>query len=258
METLKIGKFGCIKGNIHPDPALPDLIFIHGAALSKGLWKAQVHGLNNIANTYAIDLPGHGDSEGSGRSAISDYSKDVFTFIDEAGLSKNNVILCGMSMGGAVVQQMLIESPGRFKAAVLMNTGARLKVLPAVFDQVRDDFGTFIRNIPVFSLSPSTDLNRFEQDIFDFANTCTAETALGDFKACDSFDVMEKIPSITCPVLVFSAEHDVSTPPKYALWLKNNLPDARLVHILEAGHFSMLEKAGEMNEVIGAFLSEAL
>lgn len=255
MKTLKKGPFACLAAHVPSIPTLPDLLFIHGASLSKGLWKAQIEDLKDVSNPMALDLPAHGDSDGSGKSRISDYAGDVLRFIGEADLSKDNLILCGMSMGGAVVQQLLIDNPHRFKAAILINTGARLKVLPEIFQAVATDFNGFIRSMPSFSLSPQTDARLFEQDIIETAGQCSPETARGDFEACNGFDVMEKIPSITCPVLVCSAEHDMTTPLKYGLWLKDHLPRAEHVLIPTAGHLSMLERAGEINGAIRAFLA---
>ena len=255
MKTVKKGPFEYITAAYPSEQARPDLLFIHGATLSKGLWKAQVEGLKGIANTLALDLPGHGGSQGPGRSAIEDYAADVFRFIGDAGIHQDNLILCGMSMGGAIVQQLLIDHPGRFKAAVLINTGARLKVLPAVFQAARDDYRAFIRSMPAFSLSPQTDATPFEEFIVSLADGCDAETAIGDFEACNRFDVMEKVPGISCPVLVCSAEHDVSTPVKYGLWLKDHLPSATYTLIAGSGHLSMIEKPEVLNDAIRAFLA---
>ncbi|MFA6009275.1 MAG: alpha/beta hydrolase [Desulfobacteraceae bacterium] len=256
MKTIKKGSFEYIAGNDPSIPLKPDLLFIHGASLSKGLWKAQVQGLCDVSNPVALDLPGHGNSQGRGKNTISDYAKDVLDFIHETGLSKDNLVVCGMSMGGAIAQQLMIDHPSRFKAGILINTGARLKVLPAVFEAVTQDFNASIQSMPSFSLSPQTDLTLYLQQILEFSSYCDALTAAGDFEACNGFDVMDKIKAITCPVLVCSAEQDMSTPPKYGLWLKDHLPDAQHVHILQAGHLSMVEKAEKINGAIREFLSK--
>ncbi len=255
MPILKKGPFEYSTCNGTFNTSKPDILFIHGAALSKELWTAQIQSLGDVSNPVAVDLPGHGGSEGPGKNTVTGYAGDVFRFITEANLSQDNLILCGMSMGGAVVQQLLIDHPGRFKAAVLINTGARLKVLPAVFDAVNQDFKAFIRSMPAFSLSPMTDTALFESLILSFAGRCDAETALGDFEACNSFDVMTAIPAVSCPVLVITAEHDVSTPPKYGAWLKDHLPQSSLIQISKAGHLSMVEKADEINEAIRSFVT---
>ena len=94
-----------------------------------------------------------------------------------------------------------------------------------------------------------------ERVIVSLADGCDADTAIGDFEACNRFDVMEKVPGISCPVLVCSAEHDVSTPVKYGLWLKDHLPSATYTLIAGSGHLSMIEKPQALNDAIRAFLS---
>jgi pimeloyl-ACP methyl ester carboxylesterase len=254
MKTLKTDSFEFNTGDLPVNPSMPTLLFIHGASLSKGIWDAQIDGLNDIANTFAIDLPGHGGSDGPGCDTITGYSDAVHRFILSAGIPQNSLILCGMSMGGAIVQHMLVEHPKTCQAGILINTGARLKVLPMIFESVTNDFAGFINSTPVFSLSPKTDTQIFKDHILDFSGKCDVFTALNDFRACNGFDMMDKIQTVTHPVLVLSAEHDLSTPPKYGYWLAEHIINAEHVHITNAGHFSPLEKADEINEAIRQFL----
>ncbi len=51
VENQKQGDISFIAGNWPLDIARPTIIFLHGAALSKNLWAAQVAALANIANT---------------------------------------------------------------------------------------------------------------------------------------------------------------------------------------------------------------
>ena len=256
MITRNIGPFECLAGNWPPVSSKPIVLFIHGASLSKGLWKAQIEGLSDVSNPVSLDLPGHGRSADKGKDNIADYARAVLHFIREAGFLRENIVLCGMSMGGAIVQQLLIEHPDDFKAGILINTGARLKVLPAIFESIKKDFNQFIHSIPAISLSPQTDRAGFEKQIIEFSSQCDAETACQDFTACNRFDVMEKISSIACPVLVCSAEHDITTPPKYGAWLKEHLPHADYVQIANAAHLSMVEKSDDVNRAIREFLQK--
>ncbi|MBU1171654.1 MAG: alpha/beta hydrolase [Proteobacteria bacterium] len=256
MKTMKIGP---IEFNTHSWPLTPKkttLLFIHGATLSKGFWQAQMDGLQHETNPVSIDLPGHGGSDGPGKSSIHDYAEAICDFIKMAGMNQQDVILCGMSMGGGIVLDLIIDHPHRFKAGILINTGARLKVHPMILESVKTDFTSFIRTMPTYSLSPDTAMDPFEKKIHDVASTSDKQTALMDFTACNTFDVMEKIGDITCPVLVCSAEHDLSTPPKYGFWLAQNIKQATHVHIPNAGHFSPMEKSDEINGAIKHFISK--
>ncbi len=78
--------------------------------------------------------------------------------------------------------------------------------------------------------------------------------ASGDFRACDEFDVMDRLSAIVVPVLIISAEDDLLTPPKYGDFLEKNIPNADRAHIMDAGHLAPLEKPQEVTQAIFKFL----
>ena len=190
----------------------PTVIFIHGAALSKGLWTAQVEALSDIADTIAIDLPGHKDAMGAACDRVSDYAASVCRFVE--GLKISNPVLCGMSMGGAIALELLITRPDMFRSAILMHTGARLKVMPFIFETIEKDYSNYLDMVVAFSISKKSDLSRLKA-VMDEIAVLSPEVALRDFTACDRFDVMEKLDQIMAKVLVVTGDEDAITPPKY-------------------------------------------
>ena len=78
---------------------------------------------------------------------------------------------------------------------------------------------------------------------------------IGDFTACDGFDVMDRIGQVRLPVLVIVGEDDELTPPKYAEFLARAIPGARLARIPRAGHYVSLEQPDEVNHAIRSFLT---
>jgi pimeloyl-ACP methyl ester carboxylesterase len=82
MENRETGGIGFVAGHWPLDPDKPTLIFIHGSALTNVFWESQVKFLSEFANTVAVDLPGHGTSQGPGKENISDYAQLVMDFID--------------------------------------------------------------------------------------------------------------------------------------------------------------------------------
>ncbi len=255
MEKLIIDDFGILAGNWPMDPEKPTLIFIHGAALSKGFWAAQVEDLSGIANTIAIDLPGHKDSKGTAFDQISDCAAVVAQFIEK--IKVPNPLLCGLSMGGAVVQELLISRPELFSAAILMHTGARLKVFPFIFESIEKDYSQYLDFAVDFSVSQTSDKTKLKALMKDVAVT-KADVALKDFTACDQFDVMARLNEIKAKVLVVVGDEDNITPAKYGEFLHQTIPGAELVVIAEAGHLSPIEKPEEVNQIIRDFLQKAL
>jgi pimeloyl-ACP methyl ester carboxylesterase len=88
----------------------------------------------------------------------------------------------------------------------------------------------------------------------DDLTKCKPKVAYGDFQACNQFNVIERLPEISVPVLVISAEDDNLTPPKYARFLEDGIPNTIRKHIHAAGHIASMEKPREVNQAIIAFL----
>ena len=252
MEKREAGGIGFISGHWPLDPEKPTLIFIHGAALISIFWESQVKSLAEVANTIAIDLPGHGASQSPGKESIAGYARSVMEFVNLIDTPRP-VIPCGLSMGGAITQQLLIDYPDFFPAGILMNTGARLRVMPAIFEAVEKDYGSFVKMLCDTAISKKSDAEKLGAEI-EQCTKCRPEVALGDFRACDNFDVIEKLGLIEVPVLVLAANHDSITPFKYGTFLERNIKNASLVTIEDAGHLSPLEKPDKVSEAIRDFL----
>ena len=139
MQERKTGGIGYIVGNWPLDPEKSTIVFIHGAGGSGYFWQAQIDALADRVNTVAIDLPGHGRSDGSGKDNIEDYANVVNGFINDIDVPEP--IVCGISLGGAIAQHLLLDYPGRFPAGILIGTGAKLKVASLIFETIEKDFG---------------------------------------------------------------------------------------------------------------------
>ena len=230
----------------------PTLFFIHGAGGSHVLWRGQVEGLGGRVNAVAIDLPGHGASRGDGMDSIEAYARAVAEFT--RALDAPKPIPCGLSMGGAITQQLLLDHADAFCAGILIGTGARLRVMPIILKTIEENFGAYIESFIAFAASEKTDPERL-RPIEEATAKGSPQVALGDFKACDVFDVMERLPSIQVPVLVITSEDDRLTPPKYGIFIEENIPTASRVHIQDAGHLSPAEKPEQVNQAILDFLT---
>jgi pimeloyl-ACP methyl ester carboxylesterase len=252
MENREIGGIWFISGHWPLDPDKPTLIFIHGAALSGIFWEPQITYLKDVANTLAVDLPGHGVSQSFGKESISDYAQSVMDFIDL--IEAPRPIPCGLSMGGAITQQLLINHRDRFPAGILINTGARLKVMPLIFQTVQKSYSDFVEMLCVSAISIKSDVEKL-RPVIEACSKCRPDVVLGDFIACNSFDVTEKLSLIEVPVLVLTGNDDNITPLKYGIFLEKNIKNARLVNIKDAGHLSPIEKPHEVNRSIHDFLS---
>ncbi|MGQ9600908.1 MAG: alpha/beta fold hydrolase [Anaerolineae bacterium] len=242
---------------VHRRPAIDrqlPVVFIHGAGGSHQHWLYQVRDLPH-APTYALDLPGHGRSEGPGRDTIGAYGDWLISFLDALGLAR--VVLVGHSMGGAISLDVALRFPWRVAGLGLVGTGARLRVAPAILEGIRQDFQGAVDLVCQWAFGPQAPAEMVRQSRRQMGKT-PAEVLYGDFIACDRFDVMNRLGEITVPAVVAAGSQDVLTPPKYATYLRDHLPRATLHLIDGAGHMLMLENPSAVVQALAALLAEVV
>jgi len=228
----------------------PALILIHGAGGSHLHWPAALRRMPG-ATVYAVDLPGHGRSEGPGREHIEDYVADIVRFMDAVGVSRG--VLVGHSMGGAIAQMTALMAPERVAGLVLVGTGARLRVAPALLDGILQDARGALALITEWAWGPEADPAMVARGRQMMARV-NPRVVWGDFAACDRFDIRERVGEITAPTLVITGSEDRMTPPKFGQWLAERIPGARFVLVEGAGHMVMLEKPDQVASAVREWL----
>lgn len=233
------------------EPGRPPLLLVHGAGGTYLHWPPPLRHLAGF-DVYALDLPGHGRSEGPGRRSITAYREVVRALADALGLER--FVLGGHSMGGAIAQDFALAYPGRLAGLILVASGARLRVAPAILDGLRENFPATVRLIAdwAYGTSPS---ERMRQLYVERLLDNDPQVLQGDFAACNDFDLMEQVRRITAPTLILCGEADRLTPPKYSQYLSQEIAGAQLHLFADAGHMVMLEQPQRVTEVIADFLA---
>lgn len=230
------------------------LILIHGAGGSHLYWPPEIRHLDG-EDIIAVDLPGHGASEGSGKKTIAAYARKVIGFMDALNIEKG--VIAGHSMGGAVAQRLSLDNPERVKALILIGTGAKLRVHGKLFQFCRDEntYPQAVSLITEWAFSPQAD-HRLVELAGERMEELPASVLLDDFTACDDFDVRDQVEQIEQPTLIICGEEDRMTPVRFSEYLEQNLSRSRLEIIPEAGHMVMLEQPEMVAKLINDFLTE--
>ncbi|MEW5986097.1 MAG: alpha/beta fold hydrolase [Chloroflexota bacterium] len=235
-----------------PTPTSPTLLLIHGAGRTHVAWPAELRHLPQAA-VYALDLPGHGRSDGPGRTAVGDYADVVLAFIEALDLQR--AVVVGHSMGGAIAQTIGLRHHPAVRGLVLVGTGARLRVAPAILGPILVNFETAVQTITSNEWGPQAPAGLIEEG--RVALLQVAPVVLhGDYTACNAFDVMGQLERIALPTLVLAGTADKMTPPKFGQFLAEHIAGAHLVTLEGAGHNMMLEQPGAVAKAIGEFLRE--
>lgn len=229
------------------------VVFIHGSGGDRDDWRAQLDGLSLIANMIALELPGHGASDGPGETTVPAFAQWVIDFVD--ALSLEQVVLAGCSLGSAITQWIaLFAKPAWLKGIGLVGAGARLRVHPAVLAGLIEDKDAARQKLAEFCLSPASDRSLHDKMQDKYSNT-SAELIHADLSACDAFDVMDKVQEIAVPTLIVVGEDDLLTPVKYASFLNQAIAGSKIEILPRAGHLVMMEQPELFNEALGAFLT---
>jgi pimeloyl-ACP methyl ester carboxylesterase len=223
------------------------LLFIHGAGGNHRIWENQTR---YFSNAIAIDLPGH--DSGDGRRTVDEYVEYVKKFCDEKGLK--NIVMIGHSMGGAITLKFALTYPEYLKAIVLVDTGAKLKVAPIIFEEIKRNYDNVMELMKKYAFSEKTPIE-IKNKTVEIMKRVKPEVFYGDFEACDKFDVMESLNKINLPTLIICGKDDLLTPVKYSEYLRANIPNSTLKVLDDAGHMVMLEKPEEFNKILEDFVN---
>ncbi len=222
------------------------LVFVHGAGCTGAIFAAQT---SVFSNATALTLPGHTiPGEPASIEALADAVAD-----DLRALDLDRVVLCGHSMGGAVALELALRKEPRMCAVVMLDSGARLRVAPAILEQLETDFEGASREIPQHFYAEPT-LERVHAATAMMRAVGPAQT-LRDFRACDAFNRIDRLEEVGLPLLALTGELDVLTPPKFAIALADRVPGASARIVSGAGHLAMAERPGDVNDALHAFVN---
>ncbi len=223
-----------------PDPGGRALVLVHGAGGHHGLWNPVARELDRLGMpVVALDLPGHGRSDGPPPDRVETIAEAVLRTIRETGIEA--YVLAGHSLGGAVALTLAARGAPGLRGLAPVCTGARLAVNPAILQGLREAFDETVQRVARYCFAKGT-----PEAVWRPAAQTLAEagpdTLLADFTACDRYELpADELGRISVPTRVICAEADVMTPPALSEDLVRHIPGAELVRIPGAGHMPLLE-----------------
>lgn len=243
------------------DPALPTVVFIHGAEHDHCVWVLQSRYLAHHGfGVLALDLPGHGRSDGAPLDSVEKLADWIIGVLDAAGVSK--AALIGHSMGSLVAIECAARYPDRIAKVALVGTAFPMKVSDELLNATRDDEPLAQDMVNIWSHSsyaqyPSNpgpgfwvmgeNLRLMQRQKPGVMHT--------DFAACNAYaNGIEAAKQVRCPALLIMGKRDLMTPPRAAKEIMGALADRRSIEIAGSGHALMAEKPDEVLEALRAFL----
>lgn len=237
-----------------PEGSGPTMLYVHGSGGNHRVWAAQYGPRGPSHPAAALDLSGHGDSEDvdtpAGTETLAAYTDDVSAVADAVEAD----VLVGNSLGGAVVQRLLLDRSHSLSGAVLAGTGAKLAVTESLRKSLATEFGSAVEALHgenmLFYDAHERMIGQSRKTMHAVGQSVTER----DFLSCRTFDVRDRLDEIDVPVLAVVGEYDRLTPVTYHEFVAETVPDARLTVLEDAAHLPMVERPIAFASALGTFL----
>jgi pimeloyl-ACP methyl ester carboxylesterase len=245
----------------------PGMVLLHGGAQNAHTWDTVALALGRPL--VAIDLPGHGHSDGgrSGSLGLEDNAQDVATAI--RALAPNARAVVGMSLGGMTTIALTTVAPEVVRKVVLVDvtpgvTPAKSKAItdfvngPDSFPSFDDILARTIEHNPTRTVSSLRRgiLHNAEQRpdgswVWRYARFRSGETRV----PVDAAGLWDAVGEIAVPLLLVRgmAAGSVVDDADEAELLKR-LPAARVEHVDGAGHSVQGDRPIELARLLDEFV----
>jgi pimeloyl-ACP methyl ester carboxylesterase len=238
------------------DPALPAIVFVHGAAFDHSVWQWQSRYLAHHGySALAADLPAHGRSPGPVRTTIGALADWVAALIESAGLAQ--AIVVGHSMGSLVALDTALRHPGRVARLALIGISAPMAVGDPFLAAAKDDSPAALDMEAVWGHSRAAVLAQSPvpgMSLLGASRQLNARALHADLAACRAYaPSMDAVRALRVPTLVVAGRRDQMTPFKAGKALAVEIPGASFV-ALDAGHSMMSEAPRELLHALRLFL----
>jgi 3-oxoadipate enol-lactonase len=242
------------------------LLCVMGLAADTLAWTLQVPAFSERHRTVIFDNRDVGQSsQATGDYEIADMARDALAVADAAGLDSFHLL--GVSMGGAIAQELALAAPERVRTLTLAVTfargGAWARTLSSVWgarahhmtrEQRVDELMLLTLSEKFFENADGVAFLR--QMMLGNPNPQPAAAFARQLAASSRHSAGERLAGLTMPTHVIGAEYDVLVPVWKSRELADLIPGAALTVLDACPHGLNVERAEEFNRAVLDFIAE--
>jgi 3-oxoadipate enol-lactonase len=240
----------------------PALVLANSLGTDLRVWDALLPFFAGRFRLIRYDKRGHGLSDLTPAPyTIAGLADDLAGLLDL--LDVRGAMVCGLSIGGVIAQQLAATRPDLVRGLVLMDTAHKVGP-PEIWRQRIET----VRRAGITSIADAI-LERWFAPVFrkeravelaGWRNMLTRTPVEGYAGCCAAIrdaDLTAAARGIDVPTLCLVGEADGATPPALVRELAGLIPGARFATIAEAGHLPCVEQPAATARVMSAFFEEA-
>jgi len=235
------------------NPDLPVVIFVHGAGMDHTVWTLQARFFAHHGRAVlALDLPGHGRSEGPALATIEALADWLIRVVDAAKAPR--AALVGHSMGALIVLEAAARAPEKVWALGLLGIAAEMPVHPELLAAAERDDPAAFELLASWGFGRRAHLGGARAPGLwmlggglRLLERGRSQALARDLAACHAYKGgFAAAARVRCPTLLLLGEADRMTPPSQARALAGRIDDQRTVILPGAGHMMMVERPDEL------------
>ena len=243
------------------DPGLPPIVFLHGAGMDHTVWALPArYFAHRGRGVLAVDLPGHGGSQGRPLTSIVALADWVAELIDVSGCAK--AALVGHSMGALIALEAAARHPDRVCRLALLGAAPKMPVHPDLLAAAAADDHAAFDLMTSWSYGPAGQFGGARVPgawLMGGGARLLERVPPGvlsaDLEACNAYgEGMESAAKVKCPALVIMGAEDKMTPARAGAKLAAAIPGAESVVIPHCGHMMTAEKPDETLDALKTIL----
>jgi pimeloyl-ACP methyl ester carboxylesterase len=236
-------------------PALPCVVFIHGALHDHSVWTLLARWFAHHGHSVlAVDQPGHMRSAGPLQPSVEALADWTLALLDAAGVGPTqSTSVVGHSMGSLIALEMAARAPQRIRRLVMVGTAYPMKVSDALLHAALHTPGAGMDMVNAYSLStaaakpsypgPGMWLHGGNRQLIGQVQAAYPEANVfsHDFKLCHAYaNGLQAAALVQCPVHFVLGAADQMTSPRTTREIAAALKAT--VHTLPGGHGLMQEQ----------------
>lgn len=243
------------------DADKPCVLFLHGASFDRTVWKlATRYFAWRGRSVLAVDMPGHGRSDGPLIPTIEGMAEWSLRLLDTVGA--RSAALVGHSMGAMVALEAAARAGERVRALALLGCAYPMRVNDSLLGAARanDHLAMDLVNSWGFGRQAQRGGHRMPglwmmRGGLRVLEQSAPDTLYNDLNACNAYQGGEAAAeAVRCPTLLVLGERDMMTPLKSGRALAARIKGAEVVTIPGAGHIMMEEAPDETLDALKRIL----
>lgn len=234
-----------------------DVLVLHGWGASIQAMRPVIDALKGVYRVTALDFPGFGESDAPPETfSVYDYAELTYRFAQQLGITAAHIVC--HSFGGRVTILLAAQHP-EFTRKIVFTDAAGVRKKPTLKSRLR---------VMRYKLAKRIAKGRFVKRALKAFGVDVEErvrnAGSADYRALSpgmrpvfvrvvNEDLRRFLKDIKSPSLLVWGENDTDTPLDLAKIMEKEIPDAGLVVLPGAGHYSYLDALPQYLRIVSTF-----